>query len=261
MRLLIARYAAEIIERVAMQPGFSFQTGAGGISLAATKMLEEIMIKRGIKSSFVLGGVTQYTVEMLKKGLVDVIIDGQAFDLAAVKSLKEDGNHLAQSVFNYGNPHTGGGVANWLDACILGATEVDVSFNVNVNTHSDGYLLHGIGGHQDGAAGSALTIITAPLFRNRIPIIRDRVTTITTPGECIDAIVTERGIAINPKRDDILDKLKRSKLPIMDVQDLKKKAYDLCGKPEEPKLTDEIICGIQWLDGTLLDVVYGVDYK
>jgi citrate lyase subunit alpha/citrate CoA-transferase len=33
-----------------------------------------------------------------------------------------------------------------LDAAFLGATEVDPDFNVNVNTHSDGGLLHGSAG-------------------------------------------------------------------------------------------------------------------
>ena len=41
-----------------------------------------------------------------------------------------------------------------LDCVILGATEVDVDFNVNVNTESSGYLLHNTGGHCDAAAGS-----------------------------------------------------------------------------------------------------------
>ncbi|MCK7540594.1 MAG: hypothetical protein MZV63_61750 [Marinilabiliales bacterium] len=37
-----------------------------------------------------------------------------------------------------------------------------------------------------------------PLFRDRIPVIVDRVTTLCGPGELIDVIITERGIAINP---------------------------------------------------------------
>ncbi len=261
VRLLIAKYAAEVIERIAMKDGFAFQTGSGGISLACTKMLEEKMRKKGIVASFVLGGVTKYTVDMLHEGLTRCIFDGQAFDLAAVRSLRDDHGHIPSDVYQYNNPHTGGGIVHWLDACVLGATEIDIDFNVNVNTHSDGYLLHGIGGHQDAAADSALTIITVPLFRSRIPIIRDSVTTITTPGEVVDVIVTERGIAVNPKRDDVLAKLKRSKLPVMDIQELKKIAYDLCGKPEEPNVTEEVIAGIQWIDGTLIDVVYKVKGK
>ena len=82
-----------------------------------------------------------------------------------------------------------------LDVVILGATEVDTDFNANVNTEADGALLHGTGGHQDTAAGAKLTIIAQPLLRGRIPCVTDRVYSVTTPGEVIDAIVTEYGIA------------------------------------------------------------------
>ena len=54
----------------------------------------------------------------------------------------------------------------------LGATEVDVKFNANVVTHSDGYLLHGIGGWQN-CLYSKCTILAIPSFRDRIPVIVD----------------------------------------------------------------------------------------
>ena len=47
-----------------------------------------------------------------------------------------------------------------------------------------------------------------PSFRDRIPVIVDEVTTLTGPGELIDVVVTERGIAINPRRQDLLDAVK-----------------------------------------------------
>lgn len=77
---------------------------------------------------------------------------------------------------------------NMLDVVILGATEVDR--DVNVNTDADGALLHGIGGHQDTAAGAKLTIIAQPLLRGRIPCVTDTVYSVTTPGECVDAAPT-----------------------------------------------------------------------
>ncbi len=257
-RLKIAKYAVEIIKRVALKDGFSFQAGAGGISLAVTKFLGDIMRKEGIKASFINGGVTKYVVDMLHGGLVNVVLDGQAFDLDAVKSLKGDKNHIETPLAMYGNPFSSGGIVNMIDVGVLGATEVDIDFNVNVNTHSDGLLLHGIGGHQEVAAGSALTIITVPLYRYRVPVIREKVTTVTTPGEVVDAVVTEYGVAVNPKRDDIIEKLKGTKIPLWDIQDLKNKAYSICGKPQEPKTTDDIIAAILWRDGTIIDVVYKV---
>ncbi len=257
-RLKIAKYALEVIDRVALRDGFSFQAGAGGISLAVTKFLGDLMKKRGIKASFINGGVTKYVVDMLHEGMVDVVFDGQAFDLDAVKSLREDMNHIETPLAMYGNPYSSGGIVNMLDVGVLGATEVDIDFNVNVNTHSDGLLLHGIGGHQEVAAGSALTIVTVPLYRYRVPVIRERVTTVTTPGEVVDVVVTEHGIAVNPKRDDIIEAMHGSRVPVYDIQELQKKAERICGKPEEPKTTDDIIAAILWRDGTVIDVVYKV---
>ncbi len=91
-----------------------------------------------------------------------------------------------------------------VDVAVLGATEVDVDFNANVVTHSDGRLLHGIGGWQN-CLFAGCTILAVPSFRDRIPVIVDEVTTLTGPGELIDVVVTERGIAINPRRGDLLD--------------------------------------------------------
>ena len=98
-----------------------------------------------------------------------------------------------------------------IDAVVLGATEVDVNFNGNVVTHSDGRLLHGIGGWQN-CLDAGCTILAVPSFRDRIPVIVDEVTTLTGPGELIDVVVTERGIAINPRRQDLIDAVKGSAL-------------------------------------------------
>jgi citrate lyase subunit alpha/citrate CoA-transferase len=142
-----------------------------------------------------------------------------------------------------------------LDVAFLGATEVDLEFNVNVNTHSDGQLLHGIGGHQDVAAGAKITIITVPALRGRLPVIVDRVTTVTTPGEVIDVIVTERGIAVNPKREDLRDQFRSAGLPIRELEAIKREADGLIRPTRKPVFGDEIIALIEWRDGTVIDTV------
>ena len=95
-----------------------------------------------------------------------------------------------------------------------------MNFNANVVTHSDGRLLHGIGGWQNCLAAGC-TILAVPSFRDRIPVIVDEVTTLCGPGELIDVVVTERGIAINPRRQDLIDAVKGSKLPIRPLQEIK----------------------------------------
>ena len=203
-RLLIADMLAQFMEESGiLKDGFSFQAGAGGTNLAFALNLKEKMKAKGIKARFIRGGSTKYLVEMLEEGLTDYILDGQTFDLEGVRSMRENPNHVNTSPFTSYNFHGKGNFASMLDAVVLGATEVDINFNANVVSHSDGYLLHGIGGWQN-CLFSKCTILAIPSFRDRIPVIVDEVTTLCGPGELIDVIVTERGIAINPKRKDLI---------------------------------------------------------
>ena len=183
-----------------LEPGFSFQMGVGGASLAVAKYLAEHMREKGIRGSFGLGGVGGYLAGMLEEGLFDAVFDVQSFDSAVTRSIHEDPRHIEIDASWYANPFNAGCIVHNLDCVILAALEVDCGFNVNVLTGHDGVLRGASGGHQDTAAGAKLSIVVAPSFRGGVPSIKERVTTITTPGETVDAIVTERGICINPRR-------------------------------------------------------------
>lgn len=261
-RLLIAEYVADFIEVAGiMKDGFSLQAGAGGTNLAFVLFLKEKMKEKGVKARFIRGGSTKYLVEMLEEGLTDYILDGQTFDLDGVRSMHENANHVNTSPFTSYNFHGKGNFASMVDVAVLGATEVDVNFNANVVTHSDGLLLHGIGGWQN-CLYSKCTILAIPTFRDRIPVIVDEVTTLVGPGELIDVIITERGICINPKRKDLLKLLKNSKLPIRNIKELKKEVDEICGgKPSKPKLNkDKVVAIIKWIDGTVLDSVFQIEH-
>src|ERR1035437_11129 len=210
-----------------------------------------------MKARFARGGSNKYLVKMLEEGLTEFILDGQTFDLEGVRSMRENWNHINTSPFTSYNYHGKGNFASMVDVVILGATEVDVNFNANVVTHSDGMLLHGIGGWQN-CIFSKCTILPVPLFRDRIPVIRDEVTTICGPGELIDVIVTERGIAINPLRKDLLKAMKNSKLPIKTIKQLKDEAEQICGKPDKPKFTNEPVAVVKWVDGTVIDTIWEI---
>ncbi len=256
-RLLIAEYAAQLVRDCGIldEPHFSFQAGAGGVSLAFVKFMSEMMARKNVVADFVRGGSTRYMVEMLENGLTKYILDGQSFDMEGIRSLRDHPNHIETNPFVSYNVHTKGCFASRVKVSVLGATEVDLGFNVNVNTHSDGWLLHGIGGFTD-AADAQITIITAPLVRNRLPIIVEKVTTITAPGEMIDVIATEHGLAINPKRQDLLQRLKKSNLPIKTIEELHQLAIKMTGKPEKPEFEDRIVALIEFRDGTVIDVVH-----
>jgi citrate lyase subunit alpha / citrate CoA-transferase len=256
-RLLIAELTARFVREAGiLRDGFSFQAGAGGTALSFAIFLEQMMREQKIKARFVRGGSTKYLVNMLEQGLTDYILDGQTFDLDGVRSMRDNPRHVHTNPFISYNYHGKGNVASMVDVVVLGATEVDLDFNANVVTHSDGRLLHGIGGWQN-CLFSKCTILPIPSFRDRIPVIVDRVTTLCGPGELIDVIVTERGIAINPLRQDLIDATRNSGLPIRDIHALKSEIEEICGgAPDLPEFTDRVIAAIKWVDGTVIDVVH-----
>jgi citrate lyase subunit alpha/citrate CoA-transferase len=263
-RLMIAEMAAQFVRDVGiLRDGFSFQAGAGGTALGFAIYLRDYMRERKIKARFIRGGSTKYLVEMLEEGLTDYILDGQTFDLHGVRSMRDNAHHVMTSPFTSYNWHGKGHFATFVDAAVLGATEVDVDFNANVVTHSDGRLLHGIGGWQN-CLSSPCVILPIPSVRDRIPVIVDKVTTLCGPGELVDVVVTERGIAINPRREDLLTAIKASgsKLPIRTIQELKKEVDQMCGgPPAPPKFGEKVVAAIKWVDGTVIDSVREVEIK
>ncbi|MFC1932716.1 citrate lyase subunit alpha [Chloroflexota bacterium] len=253
---MIAYRAARIIDASGLlENDVSFQTGTGGISLTTTYYLRKIMTEKNVVGSFGLGGITGYFVELLEEGRLRALLDAQCFDMESIKSLKVNPNHIEIGASMYANPHTRGCVVNKLDISVLSATEIDVDFNVNVTTSSYGMIMGGSGGHSDSSAGSKLCLIVAPVMRNRIPIVMDKVTTVTTPGETVDALVTERGIAVNPRRQDLTERFKEAKLPVVAIEELKDYAYKHCGEPRSPNFKDKVIAVQEYRDGTIIDVI------
>src|SRR5271166_4598199 len=254
--LLIARLAADVIEHSGyFNDGFSMQTGSGASSTAATKFLEERMTQKGIKASFALGGITGNIVDLHKKGLIGTLVDVQSFDHDAAESLRTSSRHLEISANEYANPTSKGAYTDHVNVAIESALEIDLDFNVNVITGSDGVMRGASGGHCDVAAGADLLIIVAPLVRHRIPIVVRRVTTLLTPGECIDVLVTDQGIAVNPKRPELEQRLRDARLPVTTIQELHQRAVALTGEPEPIEFEERIIGVIRYRDGSVIDVV------
>ncbi len=257
--LLIAENAAKVIVNSPyFKNGFSFQTGSGGATLAVTRFLRKYMEESNVKASFALGGITQQMCEMLEEGLIGTILDTQTFDKRSIESLRNNPRHYEIDAGFYSNPGNKGAAVNKLDVVLLSALEVDVDFNVNVITGSDGIIRGASGGHSDTAAAAKLTIICTPIIRGRIPTIVERVNTVVTPGESIDVVVTEIGIAVNPRRKDLIDALKGLDIPQYTIEELKEEAYRIVGNPDPIEYTDKIVALIQYRDGSIIDVVYQV---
>ncbi len=257
--LVMASYAAQVIEASGLlKDGFSFQTGAGGASLAAAKCLKDIMLKKQVQGSFGLGGITGYMVDMLREGCFQSLLDVQCFDLKAVESLRSDPRHQEISAMHYAAPGTRSAVVDNLDVVILGATQIDTDFNVNVHTDSSGVIMGGSGGHSDTAAGAKLAMIIAPMFRARLPIVTDRVTCISTPGKNIDVLVTQGGIAVNPQRSDLRERLVSAGLPVLDICQLKEKTEKITGVPQKINRGDRVVAHVLDREGNLQDSIYSV---
>ncbi|KEZ90858.1 MULTISPECIES: citrate lyase subunit alpha [Lacrimispora] len=254
-KLMMADYCTEfVVNTPYFKDGFSYQTGVGGASIASTISLAKIMKERNVRMRFGVGGLTKPMCDLLENGQVDALLDTQDFDLDAVESVINP-KHFRISAGEYADPFNKGAVVNKLDFVILAALEVDVNFNCNVVVGSDGMITGAQGGHPDTAAGAKCTIVITPLLQGRIPAVCTDVTTVTTPGESIDVVITDYGIAINPNRQDLIQCMKDVDLPFKTIEELRDIAYSITGKPEKVQFDDKVVGIIESRDGTVMDVV------
>ena len=226
--ILLAKQAAKVIINSGyFTDGFSIQTGTGGASLAAVKYIRESMLEKGIKASFALGGITAHMVKLHEEGLIEKL------------------NYMGSAV-------------HALDIVILSALEVDVNFNVNVLVGSDGIIRGAVGGHPDTAEDSALSIIVCPLLRGRIPCIVPKVTTLITPGKSVDVVVTEYGIAVNPGRPLVIQRLQDAGIQLTDINVLAAKARSIIGEPDPLPFGDQVVGIVMDRNGGILDKIYNI---
>lgn len=254
--LLIARKTAKLIEYSGLfKDNFSLQTGSGGASIATASFLATKMKRKNITASFAIGGITSTMVKMHEEGLIKKLLDVQSFDAFAAKSLARNPNHIEISANEYANFSSKGAAINQLDVVVLSALEIDLEFNVNVMTGSKGLIRGASGGHSDTADGAKLAIVVAPLTRGRIPTVTDRVNTVVTPGSTVDVVITDQGVAINPRNKWLKDELKGVNLDFTTIDKLYEKAIALCGKPKEIEYENRPVGIIRYRDGSVIDVI------
>lgn len=254
--LLISRLSADVIEHSGFfNDGFSIQTGSGGSATATARFLEEKMRRRGITAGFALGGITGAMVDLHAKGLIRAILDTQSFDAVAARSLRDNPLHYEISANQYASLTSKGASVDEMDIVILSALEIDLDFNVNVITGSDGLMMGASGGHSDTAAGSHLSIIVAPLIRSRIPTVVKRVTTLVTPGANVGVLVTDHGIAVHPSRPEVAARLRSAGLPVRSIEQLYEQALSISGEPRPIEFDEKIVGLIRYRDGSVIDVV------
>ncbi len=251
--------AQAIIHSGVLCEGVCMQTGSGKISLSVASKLGAYMKQQGITGNYAMGGITSMLVNMYEEGLLRTLYDTQSFDQRAISSLKEHIGHVEVSAETYASPLAkGGAIVDGLDFVILGATEIDTDFNVNVITDSNGRVISGAGGHGDTAQGAKMTVVVAPMYRNKYPTIVDRVCTISTPGRFVDMFVCQEGIAVNtalPHNQELALRLKDAGLPVADIHELQRKAEEFTGKLPPLHLSETIVGHVYWRDGTIIDEI------
>lgn len=256
-KLLMAKYCADFVAATPyFKDGFVYQTGVGGASIASTIYLADIMREKKIHMSLGLGGIATPMVRLMEEGLIDKLVDTQDFDLGAIQSIQDHPDrHIEITGSEYANPMNKGAYVNKLDFVILAALEVDVHFNCNVITDSTGMITGAQGGHPDTAAGAKCAIVITPLIQGRSPAVCTDVTTVTTPGETVDVIVTDYGIAVNPKRPDLMKAAQNCGVPLHTITELRDIAYGIVGTPEKVQFADRVVGIVEARDGTIMDVV------
>jgi citrate lyase subunit alpha/citrate CoA-transferase len=169
----------------------------------------------------------------------------------------------------YASPHSRSAIADQLDAMLLGAAEIDLDFNVNVTTGTRGMILGGSGGHADTAAGAKLALVATRLASSAGPKIVDTVGCLTTPGATIDAVVTEAGVAVNPRRADLLERLRSAGIEVVGIETLRQRALAAApghspaeaANPQSSEASDAeasdapIVGVVEYRDGRVIDVI------
>ena len=253
-----------------LRDGVAFQSGSGA-SLAILQRLSDHFVEHGLKASFTIGGITQIHVEMLRRGAVELILHGQCFQPTqeVFDSMLNDRGHQEVSTSIYANLACKGTLTPLLDFSLLSCAEIDRDFNVNTVTGYDGRYVGGIGGGPN-VGRSKLTIIFTTLagFSKRraqsYPSIRERVNTVTMPGELVDVVITEEDAVINPASRSpyvaaLRDNAAKAGIPLISMDELAAKALakarDLGPLMPEPVFSDEVVEIVKADDGTILDVI------
>lgn len=268
VRLRMAQMAVRCIEAAGLlEDGMSFQTGAGGATLAVSVYLKERMLQKGVVGSYIVGGITSYSVDLQKSGCFKALLDVQSFDTDAAADLETNPAHIEVSGRRYASAAGKSSCMTRLDCAMLGATEIDVDFNVNVHTDSTGYIMGGSGGHTDIAEQCRMAVIIAPLFRNRLPIILDHVRVVSTQGKYVDVLITEKGVAVNEnvikenRVPDLKQKFIDAGIPVVDIHELKAMAEQICGVPKTAPKGDCIVAEVLGHRGEHVDYIYNVPQR
>jgi len=252
----IAKNVATLLLKAGIaRNGSNIQMGSGGVSLQVIRYLKEAFTEHGWRFRHAVGGITAGLINALEEGWIEALMDVQSFDPAAGESILKNRNHHEMDANTYANPNNPFSMVNDVDIAILSALEIDLDWNVNVLTGSDGVWMGALGGHPDVAEASKLAIVVAPLIRERIPIVVERVRALVTPGKDIDVFVCDWGIAVKEEREDIRRSLTETGIRIYTMKELFETASRLVGQAKTEESGGRAVALIQDRRGQTLSEI------
>lgn len=195
---------------------------------------------------------------MYDEGLVRVVECSQSFDAVAASAISTRPGVVEIDNADYANAYSKGGFLNREDFGVLGALEVDTDFNVNILTGSSGEMMGGLGGGPDVAGRRGDLHCHHSHHPRRTPSIVKKVFTLCTPGETVAAVVTEAGIALNPRHKSyaaLREDLEKTSLKLVTIEELQQLAESLTGVPKPIETSDRVACIVEYRDGTVIDVI------
>ncbi len=68
-------------------------------------------------------------------------------------------------------------------------------------------------------------------------------------------LVTERGVAVNPRRPELTQQLLAAGVAVKDIKELKTIAEAIAGVPDTLQTAEKIVAVVEYRDGSLIDVV------
>ena len=68
-------------------------------------------------------------------------------------------------------------------------------------------------------------------------------------------VVTDQGVAVNPRRPEVAEKLRKAGVRVYTIEQLRDKALALVGRPDPIRYLDRIVGVVMYRDNTVIDVI------
>jgi len=95
---------------------------------------------------------------------------------------------------------------------------------------------------------------TSPALYRKLEFV-DKVGAVTTPGETVDVIATEAGVAVNPRQEELAERLRSAGMAVVSIERLRELAKREATKASADIAGDRVAAVLEYRDGTVIDVL------